>query len=234
MSPDAIDFLCKVLVFDEKERPTAEEMLKHPWLSSLHQSLLEQQRKAANARRARTFSNSSTDSVSERSSRRKGGQFKTHRDTFQLERLKERANEGGGDDCSSKADSSSRRRMIPRAKSSDKLIKVVNRDPLPPSLMSVDACNRSKSSASEESILYENSERKSYASELYEDDEDDEILQHYDLSAILPHIRAFHESRQLLQPVMIFSATINFTKAGRYMHEKNFAILGSREKTASN
>lgn len=228
MSPDAIDFLCKVLVFDEKERPTAEEMLKHPWLSSLHQSLLEQQRKAANARRARTFSNSSTDSHSERSSRRKGGQFKAHRDTFQLERLKERTNEGGDD--------SSSRRRIPRAKSSeDKLIKVaVNKDPLPPSLMSPDSCNRSKSSASEESILYENSERKSYASELYEDDEDDEILQHYDLSAILPHIRAFHESRQLIQPVMVFSATINFTKAGRYMHEKNFAILGSREKNASN
>lgn len=62
-----------------------------------------------------------------------------------------------------------------------------------------------------------------------EDLDDDVVFTHYDLTPNLPYIRYFQECRQTLQPALVSSNTINFVRTGRYIREKNLAMLVSRE-----
>jgi serine/threonine protein kinase len=225
VSPEAIDFLCKILTIDPKDRPIAEDMAKHPWIDF--------QDSCFSAGRY-TSPNSPSRSASplrDLSPLQSKQPFVSNNNSKIL-----RASLPKETSPKLTKDSEEDKNGNQNPESPKKKINNNQRIFLPSSLQqNNNSSNNSAASPSSTSAEHPDSHPLLIQiidnNDEGDDDDDDDFYTHYDLTTILPHIRAFYEARQMLHPVLVFSSTINFAKLGRYMTEKKFAVLGgSKDK----
>lgn len=224
VSPEAIDFLCKILTIDPKDRPTAEDMAKHSWIDFQESCFSAGRNTSSNSPPRSASPQRDLSPLQSKQPFVCNNNSKIPRASPPKETLPKLTKD-------SEEDKNGNQNLESPKKKIDN-----NQRFFPPSSLQKNNNSSNNSAASPSSTSAEHPDSLPLLIQIIDtndegDDDDDDFYTHYDLTTILPHIRAFYEARQMLHPVLVFSSTINFAKLGRYMTEKKFAVLGgSKDK----